>query len=109
MEKKAKPVYKKIVKVLRSLYSKYLELKHSFEHLVGDYNRLQQRYVSLDQACERVKGENKELKTVADDYEALCRGYGREKIAASVQAVRDQENVERMQRRSRRRHEIEVR
>ena len=29
MEKKAKPVYQKIVKVLRSLYSKYLELKHS--------------------------------------------------------------------------------
>ena len=109
MEKKAKPVYQKIVKVLRSLYSKYLELKHSFEHLVGDYNRLQQRYASLDQAYERIKGENRELKSVADDYEALCRGYGREKIAASVQAIRDRENVERMQRRSRRRHEIEAR
>ena len=109
MEKKAKPVYQKIVKVLRSLYSKYLELKHSFEHLVGDYNRLQQRYASLDPAYERIKGENRELKSVADDYEALCRGYGREKIAASVQAIRDQENVERMQRRSRRRHEIEAR
>ena len=107
--KKAKPVYQKIVKVLRSLYRTYLELKHSFEHLVGDYNRLQQRYASLDQAYERIKGENRELKSVADDYEALCRGYGREKIAASVQAIRDQENVERMQRRSRRRHEIEAR
>ena len=41
--------------------------------------------------------------------QTLCRGYGREKIAASVQAIRDQENVERMQRRSRRRHEIEAR
>ena len=56
-----------------------------------------------------MKGENKELKTVADDYEALCRGYGREKIAAKVQAIRDQENAERMQRRSRRRHDIEAR
>ncbi len=108
-EKKAKPVYQKIVKVLRSLYSKYLELKHSFEHLVGDYNRLQQRYASLDQAYERVKGENKELKTVADDYDALCRGFGREKIAARVQAIREQETAERMQRRSRRRHGIEAR
>jgi hypothetical protein len=79
MEKKAKPVYQKIVKVLRSLYSKYLELKHSFEHLVGDYNRLQQRYASLDQAYERVKGENKELKTVADDYDALCLSQGKHK------------------------------
>ena len=108
-EKKAKPVYQKIVKVLRSLFNKYLDIKHHFERLTGDYNRLQQRYASLDQAYERIKGENRELKSVADDYEALCRGYGREKIAASVQAIRDQENVERMQRRSRRRHEIEAR
>ena len=109
MEKKAKPVYEKIVKVLRSLFNKYLDIKHHFERLTGDYNRLQQRYASLDQAYERIKGENRELKTVADDYDALCRGFGREKIAASVQAIRDQENVERMQRRSRRRHEIEAR
>jgi len=108
-EKKAKPVYERIVKVLRSLFNKYLDIKHLFERLTGDYNRLQQRYTSLDQAYERIKGENKELKTVADDYEALCRGFGREKIAASVQAIREQENAERMQRRSRRRHEIEVR
>jgi hypothetical protein len=108
-EKRAKPVYQKIVKVLRSLFNKYLDIKHLFERLTGDYNRLQQRYTSLDQAYERIKGENKELKTVADDYEALCRGFGREKIAASVQAIREQENAERMQRRSRRRHEIEVR
>ena len=108
-EKKAKPVYEKIVKVLRSLFNKYLDIKHHLERLTGDYNRLQQRYASLDQAYERVKGENKELKTVADDYDALCRGFGREKIAASVQAIREQETAERMQRRSRRRHGIEAR
>ena len=108
-EKKAKPVYERIVKVLRSLFSKYLDLKHHFERLTGDYNRLQQRYASLDQAYERIKGENKELKAVADDYDALCRGYGREKITASVQAIREQENAERMHRRSRRRHRIEDR
>ena len=108
-EKKAKPVYQKIVKVLRSLYNKYLDLKHSFERLTGDYTRLQQRYASLEQAYERIKGENKELKTVADDYDTLCRGYGREKIAASVQAIKDQEAIERMMRRTRRRHEVEAR
>ena len=108
-EKKAKPFYERIVKVLRSLFSKYLDLKYHFERLTGDYNRLQQRYISLDQAYERVKGENRELKAVADDYDALCRGFGREKIAARVQAVREQETAERMQRRSRRKHGIEAR
>ncbi len=108
-EKKAKPLYQKIVKVLRSLYGKYLDLKHSFERLTGDYNRLQQRYASLDASFDRVQEENRELKTAAKDYDTLCRGYGREKIAAKVQAIRDQENAERMQRRTRRRHEIEAR
>ena len=108
-EKKAKPLYQKIVKVLRSLYSKYLELKHSFERLTGDYNRLQQRYASLDASFDRVQEENRELKAVSKDYDTLCRGYGKEKIAARVRAIREQENAERMQRRSRRRHEIEVR
>ena len=108
-EKKAKPVYERIVKVLRSLFSKYLDLKHNFERLKGDYSRLQQRYISLDQAYEHAKGENKELKTVADDYDALCRGFGREKIAARVQAIREQETAERMQRRSRRKPGIEAR
>ena len=107
-EKKAKPIYERIVKVLRSLFSKYLDLKHHFERLTGDYNRLQQRYISLDQAYERVKGENKELKTVADDYDALCRGFGREKIAAKVQAIREQETAERMQRRMARQHRNEI-
>ena len=108
-EKKAKPVYERIVKVLRSLFSKYLDLKHHFERLVGDYKQLQHRYISLDQAYERVKGENRELKSVADDYDALCRGFGREKIAARVQAIREQETAERMHNRSRRKHGIEAR
>ena len=108
-EKKAKPFYERIVKVLRSLFSKYLDIKHHFDRLTGDYNRLQQRYASLDQAYERIKGENRELKSVSDNYDDLCRGYGREKIAASVQAIREQEDAERMQRRMRQRHEIHVR
>ena len=108
-EKKAKPIYERIVKVLRSLFSKYLDLKHDFERLTGDLKRLQQRYASLDQVYERIKAENRALKSVADDYDALCRGFGREKIAARVQAIREQETAERMHNRSRRKHGIEAR
>ena len=108
-EKKAKPVYQKIIKVLRSLYSKYLELKHSFERLTGDYTRLQQRYASLDASFDRVKEENRELKAIVKDYDTLCRGYGKEKIAAKVQTIRDQETAERQRRRARHRHEVEAR
>ena len=44
-----------------------------------------------------------------DMLEEVSARFGREKIAASVQAIREQETAERMQRRSRRRHGIEAR
>ena len=99
-EKKAKPFFEKLTKVLRSLYSKYLDLKHSFERLRGDYSRLQQRYASLDASFDRVQEENRELKAVAKDYDTLCRGYGEKKIAARVRAIKEQEETERRQRRA---------
>ena len=107
-EKKAKPVYEKIVKALRSLFSKYLDLKHHFERLTGDYNRLQQRYVSLDASFDRVQKENRDLKAVAKDYDTLCRGYGEREIAARVRAIQEQEAAERQQRRMERHHRYKI-
>ena len=109
-EKKAKPFFQKLTKVLRSLYSKYLDLKHSFERLRGDYSRLQQRYASLDASFDRVNEENRELKVVAKDYETLCRGYGEKEVVALVRAIQEREEAERRQRRAaHHRHEIGVR
>ena len=109
-EKKARPFFEKLTKVLRSLYSKYLDLKHSFERLRGDYSCLQQRYASLDASFDRVQEENRELKAVAKDYDTLCRGYGEKKIAARVRAIQEQEEAERRQHRAaHHRYEIGVR
>ena len=109
-EKKAKPFFQKLTKVLRSLYSKYLDLKHSFERLRGDYSRLQQRYASLDASFDRVNEENRELKVVAKDYETLCRGYGEKEVVTRVRAIQEWEEAERRQRRAaHHRHEIGVR
>ena len=109
-EKKVKPLFEKLTKVLRSLYSKYLDLKHSFERLRGDYGRLQQRYASLDASFDRVQEENQELKAVAKDYDTLCRGYGEKEIAARVRAIQEQEEAERRQHRAaHHRYEVGVR
>ena len=99
-EKKVKPLFEKLTKVLRSLFSKYLDLKHHFERLTGDYHRLQQRYASLDASFDRVQEENQELKAVAKDYDTLCRGYGEKEIAARVRAIQEQEEAERRQHRA---------
>ena len=104
-EKKAKPLYKKIVDVLRALYNKYLDLINSFNRLNDSYNRLQQRYASLDASFDRLAEENKSLKQVAADYDALCRGYGADRVEEQVRAIRERE-AERMQRQ---RHSIGAR
>ena len=109
-EKKAKPFFEKLTKVLRGLYHAFLDLKQSFDRLSDNFNRLQRRYASLDQSFERVQEENRELKSVADDYDTLCRGYGEKEIAARIRAIREQEETERRQRRaSHHRYEIGVR
>ena len=109
-EKKAKPFFEKLTKVLRGLYHAFLDLKQSFDRLSDNFNRLQRRYASLDQSFERVQEENRELKSVADDYDTLCRGYGEKEIAARIRAIREQEETERRQRRaSHHRYEIRVR
>ena len=109
-EKKAKPFFKKLIKVLRGLYHAFLDLKQSFDRLSDNFNRLQRRYASLDQSFERVQEKNRELKSVANDYDTLCRGYGEKEIAARVRAIKEQEETERRQRRaSHHRYEIGVR
>ena len=97
-EKKVKPLFQKLTKVLRALFHAYLDLKQSYERLVGNYNRLQQRYASLDQSFDRVIEENKKLKSVAEYYDTLCRGYGEKEIATRVRSIKEQEAVEKRQR-----------
>jgi hypothetical protein len=109
-EKKAKPLYKKIVDVLRALYNKYLDLINSFNRLNDSYNRLQQRYASLDASFDRLAEENKSLKQVAADYDALCRGYGADRVEEQVRAIREREAEQKRQRRmQRQRHSIGAR
>ena len=109
-EKKAMPFFKKLIKVLRGLYHAFLDLKQSFNRMSDNFNRLQRRYASLDQSFERVQEENRELKSVADDYDTLCRGYGEKEITARIRAIQEQEAAARQQRRAaHHRYEIGVR
>ena len=98
-EEKAKPLYEKIVRVLRTLYDKYLNLVASFNRLSGNYDRLQRRYSALDTSFDRLAEENKSLKQVAADYDALCRGYGSDRVEEQVRAIREREEEQKRQRR----------
>nr|WP_326125934.1 plasmid recombination protein [uncultured Oscillibacter sp.] len=52
-EKKAKPLLAKIVKVLRSLYRAYVELKGKYERLQGDYGRAREGNANLSEHLTR--------------------------------------------------------
>ena len=90
-EKKAKPLFTKFIKVLRSLYHEYLDLKERFNRLARNYQRLQEKNATLEDTVDRVTRENDILKGVNENYNALCRCYGEDIVAAKVKAAKERE------------------
>ena len=72
-EKKAKPLWEKIVKVLRSVYRAYFDLKSSFEQLQRAYDREVSKNSSLSARIYEVCAERDSLKGQVRDYERVRR------------------------------------
>ena len=101
-EKKAKPLLGKIVKVLRSLFHKYIDLKGKFDRLQGDYDRVREGNARLSNRLMEVKMENKKLRQISADYTRVKRVFGPEQVAAAVEAGKQQEQAEKGRKRPRR-------
>lgn len=101
-EKKAKPLLAKIVKVLRSLLLKYLDLKGKFDRLQGDYDRVRKGNAHLSDRLMEVKLENKKLRQISADYTRIKRVFGPEQVAAAVEADKQWEQAEKSRKRPRR-------
>ena len=101
-EKKAKPLLEKIVKVLRSLYLAYVELRGKFERLQGDYDRVREGNARLSDRLMEVKIENKKLRQISADYTRVKRVFGPEQVAAAVEADKQREQAEKGRKRPRR-------
>ena len=101
-EKKAKPLLAQIVKVLRSLYLAYVELRGKFERLQGYYGRVRESNARLSDRLQEVKLENKALRQVSADYERVKRVFGPEQVEVAVQADKQREQAEKGRKRPRR-------
>ena len=101
-EKKAKPLLAKIVKVLRSLYRAYIDLKGKFERLQGDYDRVQEGNARLSDRLMKVKLENKKLRQISADYTRVKRVFGPEQVEAAVEPDKQREQAEKGHKRPRR-------
>ena len=99
-EKKAKPLLAKIVKVLRSLYRAYMELRGKFDRLQGDYDRVRESNTRLSDRLMEMKMENKKLRQISTDYTRVKRVFGPEQVEAAVEADKQRELTERGRKRS---------
>ena len=101
-EKKAKPLLTQIVKVLRSLYASYVDLKRGFERLQGDYGRVRESNARLSEGLQEATLENKGLRGIAADYERVKRAFGAEEVERAVEDAKRREAAEKEQRKAKR-------
>ena len=94
------PLFKKIVKVLRSVYRSYLDLKSRFARLEKDYDREVSKNSTLSSRIQQLVNENKQLLAEVKDYDRVKTAYGPERIAEAVQAVIRQEQAKRDRKRT---------
>ena len=98
-EKKAKPLWAKIVKVLRSVYRAYCDLKSKFERLQADYGREVSKNSSLSERIYEVCAERDSLKGKVRDYERVRRAIGPEQADRILEAAYQQEQAEKERKR----------
>ena len=67
-EKKAKPLFKKIVTVLRSVYRAYIDLSRRFNDIQKSYDRAWSKVNSLTARVEELWNENRALKDRIGDF-----------------------------------------
>ena len=109
-EKKAKPLVKKIVQVMRSVYSAYLDISNKFTKLQAAYNRERRGNERLTNRLEVVLEENRELRIVAADFERVKAVVGSEQVNAVINRAKQQEQIEAEQKRAaKRKHNREAR
>lgn len=102
-EKKAKPLIKKIVTVLRSVYRAYLDLSRRFSDLQRLYERAWDKVNSLTARVEELWNENRTLKERMGDFNRVERALGRDTVETIVLREKRLEEEQRVQRRKQKR------
>lgn len=109
-EKKAKPLVVKMVQVMRSIYSAYLDISNKFTKLQAAYDRERSGNERLTNRLEEVLDENRELRIVAADFGRIKTVVGSEKVNAVINRAKQQEQIEAEQKRAiRRKYDREAR
>ena len=96
-EKKAKPLIKKIVTVLRSVYRAYLDFSRRFGDMQKSYDRAWSKVNSLTARVEELWNENRALRERLGDFSRVERASGRDTVETIIQKEKRLEEVQRIQ------------
>ena len=102
-EKKAKPLIKNIVTVLRSVYRAYLDLSRRFNDMQRSYERAWSKVNSLTARVEELWDENRMLRENLGDFERVKGALGHDTVETIVQAERQREQTIKEEKRAQRR------
>lgn len=102
-EKKAKPLVEKMVKVLRSVYSAFLDISRKYERLEEAYDREKAGKKRLNEQLQEVLDENLELREITTDMERVKAAFGSHQVETAISRVRQKEQIEKEQKQALRR------
>lgn len=102
-EKKAKPLFKNIVTVLKSVYRAYLELSRRFSEMQKSYERAWSKVNSLTERVEELWNENRSLRERLADFNRVEGVLGQETVKMIVQREKSLEEAQKMQNRGKKR------
>lgn len=96
-EKKAKPLIKKIVVVLRSVYRAYLDLSRKFSDMQKSYDRVCKKVNSLTTCVDELWNENRAMKEQVKDFERVERVIGSDTVKSIIQREKHMEQIRKEQ------------
>jgi uncharacterized coiled-coil protein SlyX len=94
-EKKAMPLYRKIIGVLRNLFNKYLDLKRDYEALQLKYDKAVDSANQMKKTIQRLNEEKDSQSGMVAKFYALCRGFGEDVIEGQARDILEKEAEER--------------
>ena len=99
-----------MVKVLRSVYSAFLDISRKYERLEEAYDREKAGKKRLNERLQEVLDENRELREITTDMERVKAAFGSRQVETAISRVRQQEQIEKEQKQAlRRKHNREAR
>lgn len=90
-EKKAKPIVAKLVQILRSVYSAYLDISSKFEKLQAAYNKERSGNERLTNRLEEVLDENRDLRVTAVNLGRVKTVFGSRQVEDAISWAKQRE------------------